>query len=181
MASARTLIGSFLILIGFLAIYFATPVAIPLGALATLLATWAAVILLAGGTFLILKLSLRVSILSILAAALFVLPISIIYMTPLPGDSQILIGSLIALVAVLLIRFHKRTNRPTSKNTRRNETGSQESLRRSLTERHSLQSLRSPKKLLGYAIIAASGLLFCFIARASRAMLLCATRLRANL
>lgn len=124
MISTKTLIGLSLILTSFVTIYFATPVAIGLGVLTTLLVTWTVVVLLAAGTFLVLRLSLRVSVTSILFAFVLMLPISIIYMTPLPGNSQFLLGSLIALVAVLAIRLYKRPNRTKTKATARKEANS---------------------------------------------------------
>ena len=107
--------GLSLIGLGLILFYLEIPAAISGGAQFTLLLTWSTVLMLITGSFLIIELGLRTFFKALLFLAVVGVPISIMYFTPMPGDSQLLIGSFIGLTAALLLKYHQKLRKTTKK------------------------------------------------------------------
>lgn len=106
--------GLLLIGFGLILFYLEIPAAISKGTQFVLLVTWSTILMLIAGSFLIVELGLKTLFKSLIFSAVVGVPISVIYVSPLPGDSQLLIGSLIGLSAALLLRYHQRRKQKTT-------------------------------------------------------------------
>ena len=140
-------IGLCLFVIGILLFYFIPPIAYPLGTLATWLTVWPIFITIATGCALMFGFGLKMYTKSMLAGVSALLLVTMISLTPLPLDHQLLLISLFGLVMVLLSRVYLR----------------RKSRRHARAEAECKMHGSFPKKVAGCMLIVTGALLFYFI------------------
>lgn len=140
-------IGLCLFVAGVLLFYFVPPIAYPLGTLATWLMVWPIFIIIATGCALMFGFGLKMYIKSMLAGVSALFLVTMISITSLPLDLQLLLISLFGLVMVLLSRLCLR----------------RKSLKHASVETEQITHGSFPKKALGCLLIVASAPLFYFV------------------
>jgi hypothetical protein len=140
-------IGICLFVAGVLLFYFVLPIVYPLGMLATWLTVWPIFIIIATGCALMFGFGLKTYIKSMLAGVSALFLVTMISMTSLPLDLQLLLISLFGLIMVLLSRLYLR----------------RKSRKHASVETVQITHISFPKKVLGCVLIMASVPLFYFV------------------
>lgn len=100
----KRLIGVLLIVAGIFLFYFLLPVTASLGLFASWISIWPIVVVIGLGGFLFLNLELGFSLKKITVALIVLILWSLIFLVPLPSDSQGLLAIFLAGVGVFLYR-----------------------------------------------------------------------------
>jgi len=103
---AKRILGLLLIAMGLLLIFVFIDI-VPYGLVAVIVFAWVITILISAGSFLLLNVQVRNSLPSLLAVSMILILWSLIFLIHLPGNLQILLASVVALVSVLFYRFYK--------------------------------------------------------------------------
>jgi hypothetical protein len=111
------LAGALLIAAGISLFYFLLPVTAALGLFAAWISAWPIVVVIGLGGFLVLNQELRVSLKRVTITLIILILWSMVFLIPLPGDSQGLLAIFLAGIGVFLYRRHylKRSQRSTKR------------------------------------------------------------------
>lgn len=103
-SSIRRVVGFSLIVVGLILFTVLSPIAAQEGLYTLFVSTWLIVGCVAVGSFLLLRVGFWKAVKSLLIVLALSVPWFAIFLTPLPGDIQLLLAVFVALIAILLYR-----------------------------------------------------------------------------